>query len=306
MLISERGHEYGVKHFITSQDGPLSSLLFEHLNIDTNQFNYLIQLGSLYLGPNRLETDVQVRSGDYIRVHTRPRRFPPNHYRWDQRIIFENSQYLVVNKPSGLPCHSSVDNTQENLLKYLKDYLNTPLYMTHRLDVPTSGLIVLAKTLEAQSLFNKSLEKGEVEKKYLALVSENFKWNLNEVMIQHMEKSPKAPKVLLSYEIPGKTVECRSRVTSINYFEKSNCTLIELKLLTGRTHQLRSQLSFLGHPIYGDTTYGSTFECSLSELDYPDFKFEKIALTATEINFKDPVQHHHIQLKITPGFQYEL
>lgn len=305
MMISERGHEYGVKHLLASEEATLSEILSSQLCLNAEQIHELLRLGSIYCGGQRLNSEILIRPQDYLRVHTKPRRFPINHFNWFQRRVFENQNYLILNKPSGLPCHSSVDNTQENLLIYASDFFQKKLFMTHRLDVPTSGLLVLAKSSEAQSAFNKCLEQDLVEKKYEALVSGQVPDQESPFLIHHMEKSPKAPKILSSFEIPGKTQVCKTEILNqetVDNVANSPRTLFKLKLHTGRTHQLRSQLAFLGHPIIGDKLYGSESACQLNAKDLPMQSYEAIALTSVELAFIDPLSFEKINLQISRGF----
>lgn len=305
MMISERGHEYGVKHLLSSEEAPLSQVLSSQLCLNAEQIQELLRLGSIYRGKERLTTEIQVLPQDHLRVHTKPRRFPRNHFNWMLRKVFENQNYLIINKPSGLPCHSSVDNTQENLLIYTQSFFGKSLFITHRLDVPTSGLLVLAKSTTAQSAFNKILEQDLVTKKYEALVTGAVPDLEAPYLIHHMEKSPKAPKKLSSFEIPGVTQLCKSEILDKSVLNPESLTprtLLRLQLHTGRTHQLRSQLAFMGHPIIGDKLYGSENSCLLASSDQPVEPFESIALTAIEIEFTDPLNQETIHLKIPRGY----
>ncbi len=189
---SARGFEYGVRHIISPKSGLISDVLLSILDLNKNQIEFLLDLGSIYLNHLRVQENVSVSAGDYLRVHTKPRRFPANDGLWRSRLVFENGFFLVANKTSGLPVHASVDNQQEHLLKYLSSVAQQELYVTHRLDVPTRGLIVFAKSVQFQSAFNKLLIQREIRKVYRALVEGV---GLKTGMLQHfMEPSPRAPK----------------------------------------------------------------------------------------------------------------
>lgn len=268
------GFEYGVKHVLSPKSGLLKEILIAELNLSAESFTELLQLGSVYFEGKRQLADKEIAEGDYIRIHTKPRRFPANNFHWAERLIFENENFVVVNKPAGLPVHASVDNCLENLQIYLSNHLRQELFVTHRLDVPTSGLLVLAKNKNFLPLFNHLLTQRGVEKIYSARV---HGLNLKEGLYTHyMEPSPRAPKVV-STKAQGRWQECRLRLFDIRDFKETNEQEVRVELLTGRTHQIRAQLSALGAPICGDVMYGAP----------PKYDFEQIDLEAEYLKFLD-------------------
>lgn len=268
----DRGFEYGVKHLLSPKSGLLSDVLLSTLELSEESFKELLALGSIYLEGQRLLENALVPEGAYVRLHSKPRRFPKNTFDWSQRVIFENNNFVVVNKPAALPVHPSVDNIRENLQVYLSEFLKTDLLITHRLDVPTSGLLVLAKTKGFLTLFNQLLVQRSVEKIYRARVQGV---SLKEGLYTHyMEQSPRAPKRVQAEEFP-EGLQCRLKVFDIRDDESEQEVRIEL--LTGRTHQIRAQLSALGSPICGDVMYGATQK----------YDTEQIDLTAESLKFLD-------------------
>ncbi len=268
-----RGKKYGVEHLLTANKGSLQSILLQQAGIDADQTQFLLSLGSIYWNQNRCLENVQVKQGDYLRIHKEPRRFPVSELRWPEALVFENEEILVINKPSGLPVHSTVDNIQENLLALISQKINQPLHVTHRLDVATEGLLVLAKSKQAQSEFNILLMQGKVRKFYRAQVhGENLP--LGE-MIHWMEPSPRAPKKV-SAEAHAGWLCCRLLVLEQKIIGE-NLSEVTLELLTGRTHQIRAQLSAAGFPVLGDLAYGSQTRLA---------SFEKIRLQSFELQIQ--------------------
>lgn len=272
---SARGFEYGVRHIISPQSGKVSDILLSILHIEFSQVQFLLDLGSIYLNHKRLKEDSSVSSGDYLRVHTKPRRFIVNNENWRNRIVFENEDFVVANKISGIPVHASVDNNKEHLQNYLAQCLGCELLVTHRLDIPTHGLIVYAKNSQFQSAFNKLIIQKELIKIYRATVEGNSLAPGR--LIHYMEPSPRAPKTVSVTNNEG-WLNCELDILESHSMDNGRSNL-KIHLLTGRTHQIRAQLGFEKHPIVGDHTYGAT---KISDE-------EKIELQACELNFTNPL-----------------
>ncbi|HEX7675694.1 MAG TPA: RluA family pseudouridine synthase [Bdellovibrio sp.] len=284
---SARGFEYGVKHIISPQSGLISDVLLSNCELDKAQIAELFDLGAIYLNGERLREDFSVSEGAYLRVHSKPRRFPKNDGLWAKRIIFENEHFLIVNKISGLPVHASVDNIRENVQSYLEETLSKQVYVTHRLDVPTKGLMVYGKTAEFQTAFNKMLIARELKKIYRATVKLALDQKLPTGILTHyMEPSPRAPKTVDSVAHPG-WQNCILEIIEAKEIAPQTHEL-KIHLHTGRTHQIRAQLSFEKCPIIGDHAYGA-------EKIWDE---ERIELEACELEFTNPLtgELHHFKI----------
>jgi 23S rRNA pseudouridine1911/1915/1917 synthase len=283
--IHSQGFEYGVKHFNSPKSGALSDVIADVLEQPHEQINFLIQLGSVYVNGKRAISGDTVAENMQIRVHTKPRRYNINHD-WKARIVFDHQDFVVLNKPNNIPSHPSVDNQLENSLTQLGEALGKKLLITHRLDTLTEGLIVYGKTPQFVNSFNDQLQKKLITKKYVALVETTTK--LPEHLVHYMEPSPRAPKKVSQVAHEGWDI-CELKIEQQKIFD--NYSWIKINLLTGRTHQIRSQVSEVGAPIIGDKLYGSR----LSEDE------NRIALKAQEIEFTWLGQSH--QIKISEDFE---
>lgn len=269
-LVSSQGFEYGVKHFYNQKAGLISEILFDALELHPTATELLLKLGAIYIGNQRQLLDAPISENKLFRVHSKPRRYNTD-LNWTSLIVYENSDFVVVNKPSGLPSHPSVDNTLENSLTQTSLALNRPLLITHRLDTLTAGLIVYGKNTEFVKSFNVQLQARNIEKKYVALVENSA--TLPDRLIHYMEPSPRAPKKISASFVEGWAF-CELEILN----QKKNSpalSWLKINLLTGRTHQIRSQLANLNSPILGDTLYGAKM----------NYLPEAIALRACELEF---------------------
>jgi 23S rRNA pseudouridine1911/1915/1917 synthase len=230
--------------------GPSTSQCLDAF-LEEKSFRPLIEFGAVYVNRARvIDPQFIVGAEDVIRIHVNPKRYILDKEKIRSRIVFENDNFIVVDKPSGLPMHPTLDNLYENLLYAFE----VPVYVTHRLDVPTSGLVVVAKTKKYQSLFNKLISERKLRKIYEAIVTKALE---PQVLTHYMKSTLTAPKVF-GFK-PGDDestwFECRLAIRSC--VENLDGTFkLNIELLTGRTHQIRGQLALVGAPILGDEMYG--------------------------------------------------
>lgn len=258
---------FPIVHTITKVRQTLLDALSEWTPVEEARF--LIEFGSVYLNKKRVLKDCEVEKGHYLRIHLEPKRFRTVGIAWSDRVIFDDSNFLIINKPPNIPVHATLDNAFENTLHLLSKHLKTPLYVTHRIDVGTQGLLVFAKSKSFQSKFNEWLLKRKILKKYRA-------YTKNEVTPGHychyQNPATFQPREMSFSEKPGWLL-CEMRI----HESKSLTAGFEndVELMTGRTHQIRAQLSLLGSPIIGDELYKGDFDKFLRLQSYylkiPDF-----------------------------------
>lgn len=176
-------------------------------------------------------------------------------------IIYEDNHIIVVNKQPGeiVQGDKTGDTPLSELVKqYLKEKYNKPgnvfCGVVHRIDRPVGGLVIFAKTSKALTRLNEMLRKGEIHKTYWALVQ--GKPDKREDTLTNLLVSNGAlNKTFVASPGDPQAKECILKYRTIA--DGDNYTLLEINLLTGRKHQIRCQLSAIGHPIKGDLKYGA-------------------------------------------------
>lgn len=176
------------------------------------------------------------------------------------QVLFEDNHFIFINKQSGdlVQGDKTGDTTLSDIVKsYLKEKYSKPgdvfLGVVHRLDRPTTGVVVFAKTSKGLERFNKMLRENKVDKTYWAIVKNKPK-ETEATLTGYIKKNPKNNKsTIYATEIAG------SKMAVLHYkLIKSleNYHLLEVDLETGRSHQIRCQLAAIGCPIKGDLKYG--------------------------------------------------
>jgi 23S rRNA pseudouridine1911/1915/1917 synthase len=249
--VSSQGFEYGVKHFNAPYKGRAIDIIQDVLNLSDGIFIEIFTLGSIYINGQRLTDFSQMIQADsLIRVHTKPRRYFCD-YDWTKLIVHENSDFLILNKPAGVPSHPSVDNIIENSLTQTEQAIGQKILISHRLDTTTEGLIVYGKTKEFVKSFNQQIQNKTIEKNYVALCESDQE--LPAHLIHYMEPSPRAPKKVSSLFTEGWDF-CELKILAQKKLDV-DLSWVKINLLTGRTHQIRAQMSEINAPLCGDTLY---------------------------------------------------
>lgn len=241
-----------IHHFICEKEILLKDFLEKELHLSDSRTLELLSLGSIFVNKERVFSECILKTGDYVRVHPYPKRYATLQFSWETLVVFQNDDFIVLNKPHGIPVHATLDNAIENVLCQCSQAFKIPLYVTQRLDIPVGGLMVLAKTKTFQSEFNRMLIKRRITKIYEAITEKVVPLGRH---LHYMEKSLSAPKIMHSDPAPDR-LACELEILRT---EKINLgCYTEIRLITGRTHQIRAQLQYLGCSILGDTAYGGS------------------------------------------------
>ena len=194
-------------------------------------------------------------------------------------ILYEDEDIIAVNKPLSMPSHPSRLHKNDTLANALKFYLGHAGHIITRLDKDTTGVVLVAKNPLAAKILTDAVASGNIEKEYIAVINGTLSPKSGKICERIKRKEE--GKIIREVSPDGKE--------AISLYEtletKDNLSLIKLIPITGRTHQLRVHMSYMGHPIYGDSMYGA-----------PQ-KGEKLKLHCRGICFAHPVTGKDITIE---------
>ncbi len=213
---------------------------------------------------------------------------PPAHISLD--VFFEDKYLLIVNKPGGLlSVPGRGEDKQDCLISRIQTEYTDAL-IVHRLDMSTSGLMVIARGKEIERELSILFQQRKVNKKYIAIVNGILSPERGEVDLPLITDWPNRPKQKVDFK-SGKSSQTQYRVS--NYNIKNNTSRVELTPITGRTHQLRVHMQSIGHAILGDELY------AIKEVIG---KSSRLLLHACYLSFKHPITNKVIEINSLPEF----
>jgi tRNA pseudouridine32 synthase/23S rRNA pseudouridine746 synthase len=194
-------------------------------------------------------------------------------------LHFSDDYLLVINKPCGLLSVPGRGEDKQDCLitRVQKEYPDA--LIVHRLDMSTSGLMVIARGKNIERALSILFQKRQVEKTYTAIVNGEVKPSAGEIDLPLITDWPNRPKQKLCFET-GKNSQ--TKYTLIKYDDKTNSSRIKLSPLTGRTHQLRIHMQLINHTILGDKLYGDKDVIA---------KSPRLLLHADYLSFRHPVSN---------------
>ena len=219
-------------------------------------------------------------------------------------IIYQDQHLVVIDKPSGLLVHRSrlANDAKVFAMQLLRDQLGQHVYPLHRLDRPTSGLLVFALDSDTARLVNEQWAERSVEKTYHAVVrgyvddsgiiDYPLKEELDKIADKDARGDKEAQQAVTEYRCL-KRIELPFKVSKKH--DTSRYSLVELKPKTGRKHQLRRHMSHIRHPIIGDSRHG---EGRHNRFFRDQFGCDRLLLAATQIRFQHPHSKEILDLSI--------
>lgn len=254
-----------IQYFTVTNDASgqrLDNFLVSRLKgLPKSRLYRIIRKGELRINKKRVKPDYRLKEGDVIRIP--PLQLPPRLEKknlniklaelLEKAIIFEDKQFLVLNKPSGIAVHggSGIHLGIIEALRLLRPQLKF-LELAHRLDRETSGCLLIAKKSGVLKEFHELLRSGQMKKTYTALVTGYWPKSLQKIDAPLYKNQLQSGERIVLVQTDGKNSITKFSVEQ--YYTES--TLISAMPITGRTHQIRVHAQFAKHPIIGDEKYG--------------------------------------------------
>ncbi len=216
-------------------------------------------------------------------------------------ILYQDDAIIAVNKPSGWFVHRSLldPKVTDIVLQHLRDQVGKYLYPIHRLDRPTSGVLLFAFSAESARILSQQWMENSVQKSYIAIIRGYLtgQGTIDEALTVILDKI--ADRGIAEKEAQQAITHYRNLATvelnlSTGKYPTSRYSLVELMPETGRKHQLRRHMNHIAHPIVGDTTYG---DLRHNKLFLQAFNSQRLLLHAAKIEFIHPITGN--KMKIT-------
>ncbi|NCX34534.1 MAG: RluA family pseudouridine synthase [Proteobacteria bacterium] len=271
-------------------------LISIYKNVPKSKIYNIIRKGEVRVNSGRVKPYLKIKTGDLIRIppylnieNSKPKKI-------DQKlkddikknILYESSNFLIINKQHGIAVHSGSKNNF-GIIDIIRSIYGDSLDLCHRIDKETSGCLVLAKNKKANKSFSNQLVNKNIKKKYLAILKGHLK--KKKIVDTLIDKNLSgAQKSFINNDKGKDSLSIFKPLKKLN----SSC-LVEIEIFTGRTHQIRVQSSYIGHPVLNDEKYGDR------EFNKNIFnkQFQRMALHSSEIEFLDS-DNKSIRIKAEP------
>ena len=277
-MFKKEDQTYNLISYINEDDNlTLKEVLLDKLNFSVRYVSKLKRFKTVNVNKNFKKLDKKVKKGDLIEVSIQEdmANFKPQNLNLD--IVYDDFDLIVVNKPPFMVVHPTKSHFENTMANWVTDYIvkkgeGVKIRFVNRLDMNTSGLVIVAKNPFAQHVLSSEMKEEGFDKKYITVVKgvvEKDQGTIDEPIYRPTDDSVK------------RVVDSRGQesITHYKVIERlKDATVLEVKLETGRTHQIRVHMSHIGHPIIGDELYGSLDEDLIN----------RQALHAYSLKFKQP------------------
>lgn len=280
----------------------IDKYLINNTDMSRNKIQKLINDGKIRVNGGLVKASYLVNINDKIEIDedtSEEINVEPEEMKLD--IVYEDNYLLVVNKPSGMVVHPGNGNYHHTLVNGLMYYCNNNLSkvngdirpgIVHRIDADTSGLLLVAKNDLVHNDLAKQIQEKSVDRKYIALVQGVIKEDSATIDAPIGRSVNDRKKMCVTSE------NSKDAITHIKVLERyKTATLIECKLETGRTHQIRVHMNYINHPVVNDPVYGLKKQVD----GYQNFGQ---MLHAKEIGFVHPITKKYMNFTVDPPKEF--
>lgn len=255
----------------------------------------LIRQKDIKVNGKRAEISTRLNEGDTVSAYVKDEFLAPKEKHYDflraskqLKIVYEDENILLADKPQGVLSHPDNKEYIDTLIGRIQRYLyekgefdpeeeNSFMpALANRIDRNTGGIVIAAKNAETLRILCDKIKHREIDKRYLTVVHGVPK-KKKDLLTGYLEKNEQKNKVYLSRERKENSSEIRTAYTVLA--SKNNLSLLEIELLTGRTHQIRAHMASIGHPLLGDGKYGKLKEDKKLGFDKQALYSYKLAFT---------------------------
>jgi len=260
-----------MNQLVVKEEKKLMDYLLENTEYSRNKIKSLLKYHSVSIsGVHQAKYDTIVKPGQVILISNEKKATKIGKI----DIVYEDENYLVVNKPSGMLTISTEKESNRTLYHFVRGYIKeqdkrNKIFIVHRLDRETSGLVVFAKNEDLKRKLQENWEKVAITRKYVAIVAGILE--KKEDKLVHYLKENTQNRVFISKDSSGKKA-----ITNYKVIRENKNSLLEIEIETGRKNQIRVQLAEIGHSIIGDSKYGTV-------------KAKRMYLHAKELVLRDPI-----------------
>lgn len=252
-----------VEYVVKKEENLLKSITEQVPNVSFSELNKLLRKKDIKVNDRRINENIKVVAGDKVCVYINLQSIK------NYEIVYDDDNILIINKNTG------IEVTGEAGLEELFKKQNKNINACHRLDRNTSGLVIFSKNEQTYNAIIESFLADEIKKYYMAFIKGVLPYK-EKSLTAYLFKDAKKSQVFI-YD--KKTIGSKIIKTNVKHIKTVNGnSLIEVEIPTGRTHQIRAHLSYLGYPIIGDDKYG---DAMLNK----EYKLKKQCLCAYKLKF---------------------
>ena len=246
-----------MKSFIVSENNNnkkiVPVILDEYSGLSYNSLLKAFRKKDVKVNGTRVSSDYVVSTGDKIEIYLIDSFFEKP----SLDIVYEDDNLIIVNKPQGVAVHPDSKTSSNTLIDNINEYLETKnesARLCHRIDRNTGGIVISAKNYEALSCIKEKLSSNEIHKHYICMVY-GIMDKKADTLNAYLTKDSRKSHVYVNDQPEAHSLPITTKYTVVS--EGENYSILDIELLTGRTHQIRAHMAHIGHPVIGDGKYGT-------------------------------------------------